>query len=527
MPTTLRYAALTDVGRIREINEDSGYAGPYLLAVADGVGGAVAGELASALTIDTVRQLDQPAPDDPEQALAAAAAAAYTRIADRIDADPQLEGMGTTLIAALFAGDRIHVAHIGDSRAYVWRGGEVRQITHDHTYVQSLVDDGRLTREEAANHPHRSLIIKVMDGRHEATPDLFTVEVGVGDRILLCSDGLTDVLADHDVQAIGAILAEHASVDDAVAALVRLALEGGGPDNVTCVLAEVVDAAGSPAADGATGAADAAVLVGAVTEVDLDNLEHPTERTATQERADDEDGPAGVRSVDGDDEELRYAPRPPHRFRWLRRAVVGVVALAVLVAGGWAAYTWTQRQYFVGPYVESPGGDGGEPQATESAQVAIYRGIAQRVPGLQLADAFDVRRLRLGALPAYHRQLVEDTISAGSLDDAEEIVDRLEQVARTCADAATSRPDPAPRTPTPTRPGETTTPASPRATDTDPTAGPDGAAAAPSAGQTSPSRELTAAEEEADDTGTARADGAPGIPLECESVGAGASEDNP
>ncbi|MGH8826069.1 MAG: PP2C family protein-serine/threonine phosphatase, partial [Jiangellaceae bacterium] len=191
MPLTLRYVARSDVGLVREGNEDSGYAGPYLLAVADGMGGHAAGEVASQAAIEELVQAEQdPSGSDPLNALNSAIQAANARIRQLITADPSREGMGTTVTAFLWTGTALAMGHIGDSRAYLLRDGELRQVSHDHTFVQSLVDEGRITREEAGVHPARSLILKALQGQGEVDPDLELLEVVAGDRILVCSDGL-------------------------------------------------------------------------------------------------------------------------------------------------------------------------------------------------------------------------------------------------------------------------------------------------------------------------------------------------
>ena len=185
----LRYAALSDVGRVRKDNQDSGFASPHLLVIADGVGGAARGDIASSTAVQALRRLDGPAPDDLLEALAGAIHRAHDRIAELVEQDPELDGTSTTVTAALFDGSRVGVAHIGDSRGYLLRDGTLAQITKDHTFVQSLIDEGRITEDESRTHPHRNLILRAVDGVHETDPDLFYIELVPGDRMLLCSDG--------------------------------------------------------------------------------------------------------------------------------------------------------------------------------------------------------------------------------------------------------------------------------------------------------------------------------------------------
>ena len=170
--TTLRYAAMSDVGPVRKNNQDSGYAGPRLLVVADGIGGQAAGDLASSLVVQTVRRLDDTDAEDLLEALAGAVHRANDRLAEVIEDDPAVEGMGTTLTAIMVDGDQVGLAHIGDSRGYLLRGDRLTRLTADHTFVQQLIDEGRITEDEARTHPHRSLIMRALDGRHSVEADL-------------------------------------------------------------------------------------------------------------------------------------------------------------------------------------------------------------------------------------------------------------------------------------------------------------------------------------------------------------------
>ncbi len=240
MTLALRYAVRSDVGLLREGNEDSAYAGPHLLAVADGMGGHAAGEVASAATITTIAPLDAEDPGpDLVGALADAVATANLRLQELIISDPAIEGMGTTLTALLWSEGYAALCHIGDSRAYLLRDGQFVQITHDHTLVQSLVDEGKITEDDVATHPHRSLLLRALDGRTIAEPDLTPLETYPGDRYLLCSDGLSGVVSE---QTLHQTLASVRDLDKVTLRLVELAIKGGGPDNITCIVADVIDA---------------------------------------------------------------------------------------------------------------------------------------------------------------------------------------------------------------------------------------------------------------------------------------------
>ncbi|MCU1591034.1 MAG: protein serine/threonine phosphatase, partial [Frankiales bacterium] len=239
MTLALRFAARSHTGLLREGNEDSVYAGPRLLAVADGMGGHAAGEVASAVAIAAIAPLDEDAPGpDLLDALLQAAMSANQHLHDMVEGDAALEGMGTTLTAILWGGSRLGLLHIGDSRCYLLRDGELSQITHDHTLVQTLVDAGRISEEEAEAHPQRNVITNVLDGRDGLEPDLSVREVRPGDRYLLCSDGLTGPVGSTDTlrDALGL-----ANPQEAVDRLVQLALRGGGPDNITVIVADAVE----------------------------------------------------------------------------------------------------------------------------------------------------------------------------------------------------------------------------------------------------------------------------------------------
>ncbi|MFI6452860.1 PP2C family protein-serine/threonine phosphatase [Streptosporangium amethystogenes] len=235
---TLRYTAGSDVGRIRQGNEDAAYAGARLLAVADGMGGHVGGEVASSAAIATVASLDQECPGDLAAAAEAGVRKANQRLRELVAEDPSLTGMGTTLTLMLWNGSRVALAHIGDSRAYLLRNGDLYQITYDHTLVQTLMDDGRITAEEAARHPHRSILLQVLDGSENLELDLSLRDAEVGDRYLLCSDGLSGVV---EAERLRQVLAEVDDLQEVTRQLIALACEAGGPDNITCVVADVVE----------------------------------------------------------------------------------------------------------------------------------------------------------------------------------------------------------------------------------------------------------------------------------------------
>lgn len=236
MTLHLRWAAVTDQGHVRSNNQDAYHAGEHLLVVADGMGGMAAGDVASRLAVDAMTSLDTPMDNDRQmEALHQALEAANGRIADTVAADETLQGMGTTLTAVIFSGDRAALAHVGDSRAYLLRGGRLNQLTKDDTYVQMLVDQGLIKPEEAGSHPRRAVVTQALQGE-PVTPSYVIIEPEPGDRWLLCSDGLTGVVP---TDAIEAVLNAEPDPQACAHRLVEMALQAGGPDNITVIVADL------------------------------------------------------------------------------------------------------------------------------------------------------------------------------------------------------------------------------------------------------------------------------------------------
>jgi len=242
MSLTLRAVAMTDIGRIRQNNEDSMYAGSQLLVVADGIGGGPAGELASDIVIRALSPLEEAShtdeASDPTSELLAALEVANRDIRQAVAEDPSRAGMGTTVTAILLVSDRIFLLHVGDSRAYLLRDDELQRLTRDDTFVQDLVDQGLLTAEEARHHPRRSLITRAVHGNSQMKVTCRELAPQVADRLLLCSDGLSDVVTD---ETIATLLRSHPDRKECARQLVDAALESGGPDNITVVIADVVE----------------------------------------------------------------------------------------------------------------------------------------------------------------------------------------------------------------------------------------------------------------------------------------------
>jgi PPM family protein phosphatase len=418
MTLALRYAVRSDVGLLREGNEDSAYAGPHLLAIADGMGGHAAGEVASSVAISALEGLDEEVPTDQLlDALAAAVASANSTLHEMSIEDPSVEGMGTTLTALLWSAGTIAICHIGDSRAYLLRDGDFHQITRDHTLVQSLVDDGRLSPAQAATHPQRSLVMRALQSGTEAEPDLSLIEAKAKDRYLLCSDGLSDVVSEDTLRDT---LTRIADRDQVVTQLIELAIRGGGPDNITCIVADVVDSEAEPSS------VPASVVVGAASNGDgrprvrtdspagrahlLTRVGTPSTQAATAAAR------TAAAPADGWGEQEEEDPDAPDhrapRHRWPVVTTILVILLIVIVGGSYAAWRYTQSQYYVG---------------TDGKQVIIYRGVNQKVLGMSLSSVYQKTGIPLAHVPPTDLGQVRSTTQPSSLTDAQKTVNSIRQ----------------------------------------------------------------------------------------------------
>lgn len=436
MKIALDYAARSDVGLVRSENQDSGYAGPHLLVVADGMGGHAGGDIASSIAIGTMVTLDGESHggDDATDHLSRTIAAANAEIQSQVDHSPELQGMGTTVTALLRAGNKVALAHIGDSRAYLLRGEKFNQITHDHSFVQSLVDEGRITEEEADSHPQRSLVTRVLTGSDGDEPDLMVREARTGDRFLLCSDGLSGFVARDTIEEV---LSAGRPVAATADRLVELAMRAGAPDNVTVVVADIVDL------DSGATPSTVPQVVGAAAH------RRPGTRAVPVTPA--EKAAALSREVSGatDDDEVTLAEEAPRsgRGRWLRRIAVALLALIVLGGGAYAAYDWVQRQYYVG---------------VEDGNVVIFRGVSQDLGPIRLSSVEERSSIQTADLPDFYRNRVENTVSTSTLSDAHELVDSLRTEAVRCvsrkAAGGSCGTGVTATTPVPTTSGTTTAP---------------------------------------------------------------------
>ena len=365
-----RVGARTDVGRVREGNEDAYAVLDSLFAVADGMGGHQGGEVASRIALETLERMSPSGDGEPH--LADVVKHANRNVLEAASKDPRLAGMGTTLTAALALDDGIHVAHVGDSRAYLLRDGDLRQLTIDHTVVQRLVDEGRITRNEADIHPQRSILTRALGVDQEVTVDEAVVDVEPGDRLLLCSDGLTGMVDEDEIRRL---LAENEDPQAASDALVDAANQAGGQDNITAVVIDVLEGTGSEVAPSAT-------------------ARRPRGRPRDWE---------------------------PAQRRWPRRVVLWVVLPLVVVAAALAVgWRWVQSQWFVG---------------VSNGKVAIFRGIPAEPLGIELfgveSETRGLEAAEVEGFPEYAG--VDEGITAESEEDAKAIIEDMRQTVKDAA----------------------------------------------------------------------------------------------
>jgi len=408
MATSSKSAAVSHVGKVRANNQDSGYAGTYLFVVADGMGGHAGGDVASAIAVKRIAETDRlyTSPNDAEFALHAALLAANSLLAETVFDHGELTGMGTTVSGILRVEDHIAIAHIGDSRIYLFRGAELTQVTADHTFVQRLVDSGRITPEEAAVHPRRSVLMRVL-GDVDASPEIDTtvLETRPGDRWLICSDGLSSYVTD---EKIAAALAAVSSTEDAANRLVKESLDQGAPDNVTVVLVDIDESGDSSHNPPITVGSAASPLV-----FEADNVRkpmrlpslllHPLKATQTDDSHFEPESDEYLDALILEDR--RRARR--RRISWL---VFIAVVLAAIVAAAIVGYQFTQQHFYVGD---------------DNGRVAIFQGVQQDVGPIKLSHVFETTSISLDTLSPFSRQSVQTTISADSLSDAHRIVDQL------------------------------------------------------------------------------------------------------
>ncbi len=461
MQLAFRYAAKTDVGRVRKKNDDSAYVGRSLAVLGDGMGGHAGGNVASATAILGLAPLDHNEHQDAALDLVDEIQNANLLMNEIVKSSPELAGMGTTLTALLIDGDKIQFAHIGDSRAYRLRGDVFEQVSLDHTFVQRLVDEGRLLPEQAKTHPHRNVIARVL-GDSDASPevDLATLDVELGERWLLCSDGLTDVVSLEEIEHC---VRTASSLEEITEVLVQRTLDGGAPDNVTVAVVDVVDAAavpappstaveGTPAPKVVDPSAPSAallrqdlnkrphVLVGAASLATQTGMlpvvtAHSAEKRTPAPAPDGEAAPPQEETGDAEAAASTGA-YPAKGRRWMMPAVLGTLVL-LLAAVATFGYMWTQTRYYVGE---------------QDGKVAIYNGVSQQIGPISLSHVQEKTTIDVAVLPENARQGVRRTYAANDLRHAESIVDSLKTMARAmncspAVEAPTAKPAPSSSSP--------------------------------------------------------------------------------
>ncbi len=411
------HASVTDVGRQRHTNEDNLYDEPPVFAVADGMGGAQAGEVASEMAIGEFAQ-DRAAGASAEDQLAQIALDANRKIWDLAQSDSRRAGMGTTLTAAMLDGQYVAVGHVGDSRLYLYRGDQLERMTRDHSLVEEFVRQGKLTPEQAEKHPQRSVITRALGPENSVEVDSFRIPARAGDVYLLCSDGLSGMVSDADMKAI---IGAGGSLDETARRLIEAANDNGGRDNITAVLFSLEDdGTGDPRAKAKTESYD--TIAG--------DVEAPTEEQIQEERQrisdmDTQAAAAGVttavripprasprvREPQQPAPTTRPRPAPRRRGRWLPRALVaGGVILAIAIGG---LVVLARSVYFVG--------------TDNNGFVTLYRGLPYDLPlGVHLYTSRYISGVPALSVPSERRKRVLDH-QLRSRDDASDLIRSLDK----------------------------------------------------------------------------------------------------
>ena len=397
-------AGRTDVGRQRSANEDSFFVNPPLFAVADGMGGAKAGEVASAVAVEAVEGATESG-ESAETELANIVRQANRRIYDLAVADESRRGMGTTLTLAKVHGDEVSLAHVGDSRAYLLRGGELEQLTRDHSLVAELERSGQITPEAAEHHPQRSIITRALGPEPDVEVDTYTLAGRDGDAFLICSDGLTSMISDDEVASI---LRSAGSLDEAADELVRAANQSGGKDNITVILFRLGEGeAGETTAPAAVAPADEDTIAGGISAADVAAAEPlaalgdaPADATVVRPPAPRPAAPVAAEAV------------PPRRRRG-RRLVGAAVALMLVAAVIAGLYALSRQVYFIG--------------TNDAGLVTVYRGLPYELPlGINLYEEEYASGMPARAIPPARRKRVLDH-EWRSRSDAVDLVRALER----------------------------------------------------------------------------------------------------
>ncbi len=405
----------TDVGQVREGNEDSYLVEDPLFGVADGMGGHAAGEVASGIAVEVLTRDAAKADGSDPNSLAQMVRDANNAIIDRAESDDSLEGMGTTCTIVLVDGTKLHLAHVGDSRAYRFRGGELTRLSEDHTLVGRMVKDGRLTEDEAARHPQRSVVTRVLGVEKDVQVDLESFEIEPGDRYLICSDGLTGMISES---AISEVLSYGSEAQHAADRLVDMANEAGGEDNITVVILDT----GSD--DNQGGEAPPVPAAVATTQAPDEASPPPPPPSTPIEKATGRStkAPLGAPPSETPDDDRRSSRG------FLRRSLVALVILAIIAGAGYGAIRYSlNNSWFVG--------------VGDSDHVTIFQGRPEEVLGFSLKEVEEETDILIDDVPAFKRQDVIDGIKTDSLEEARAAVANIEDLVQSSSTPGDKKKD--------------------------------------------------------------------------------------
>ncbi|MCL2783986.1 MAG: protein phosphatase 2C domain-containing protein [Propionibacteriaceae bacterium] len=460
MPLTLRPIAHSEIGLVRKTNQDSGFVSTSMLLVADGMGGAAAGDLASASVVRDLRLVNEEpvAGEEALQTWKEAVHRANMDLALMIASHPKLDGMGTTICGGIFDGSCMNIVHIGDSRCYLYSEGELVRVTHDHSYIQSLIDDGKIDEKAAMTHPHRSLLLRVLNGQPEIKPDYLSVELSAGDRIMFCSDGLCGIVPDSGIAAA----MKFPELSQVMDALIDLAHLAGGTDNITVIVADVVEVKTLATPEDSLNASSGHTLVftpdpelvgsqdglplstftmsgliGAAADPHITSLVMAIRDPGVEHEELVDSYEEAKSPADEEDAESLISERRRYSTRW-KKPRWGVWILALLIVlilggGGWGVYAYTTNQYFIGD---------------SNGHVGVFQGISGDIAGFRTYRLYETTTIDMDDLPYFWRDRVIATIpmGAGGLDQAQITIQELRVKAEQCVANRENRP---PDTPPP------------------------------------------------------------------------------
>lgn len=395
------YAARSDIGLKRTSNQDAAYAGPNLLVLADGMGGAAGGDIASSVAVSHLAPLDFESHNAENLILLLRQAFqdAHDELIDRAELNPDLVGLGTTCIAVLRSGNKLAMAHIGDSRAYVLRDNTLTQVTTDHSFVQFLISQGEITPEEAHDHPQRNAVTKVLGYEEDQVEPDETIREGVvGDRWLLCSDGLSGLVSDATLQEV---LSTVPDPGECAEDLISLALRAGGTDNITCIVCDIV-----PVGTSEMRAPD---VVGAAAQERFSPSRLGSSAAAKAAQL--------VSSEGGASPSPKPAALPPElrpSIHW-RSTVLALILTTVVACSAWLGYVWSQTQFYL---------------TGASGSVIVYQGIPQSIGSWQLSTPIEVTDIQVSALPEAERLRLQEPVLRSSREEINSYLEQLRESAK-------------------------------------------------------------------------------------------------